>query len=844
MTSPLPDIRYALRAWGKSPGFTLIAVASIGLGIGVTTAIFTLVDQVLLRRLPVKSPQELVQVTFEGSRYGSNWGDGTELSYPMYAAIRDGNDVFSGMFSRFGYSFQVGESVQPERVAGELVSGTYFPVLGVDPAHGRLLGEDDDRVPGGHPVAVLSHAFWSSRFGSDPAAVGRTLVVNGRTYTIVGVTQPGFEGIELGRQTQVFVPLAMKAQVTPGWNGLDDRLRRWIRVFGRLRPGLTPEQARASLEPLFRGQLDLDLADREFANATPISRQRYLENRLTLLPGAHGRSNFRSSMSTPLWVLMGTAAGVLLIACANVANLLLARGAARSREMAVRLALGATRGRLVRQLLAESLLLSLAGGLVGLALAAFAAPLVLAFFVDPEGPSPVSTSPDLRILAFTALLSTLTGVLFGLAPALQATRPDVAPTLKDQAGTVLGGGARLRKSLVATQVAVSLLMLIGAGLFLRTLHNLLSVDVGFQTRSLVSFTVDPSLNGYTPDATRQFARSLLEGLNAAPGVAAASLSGITLLDGSNWTSSMTIEGYVSGAEEDVSQHCNVVGPGYFRTMGIPLVRGREFDERDMSAGAAPAPGATDPPPFRVAIVNERFARQYFGTADPIGRKIGFGNNPGTPTPIQIVGVVGDAKYSEIRDEMPRQVYFSYLEDGTPGGFTAYVRTSRSPEAAFGVAREAVRRLDPNLPVASPRTLEGQLERALSRERLVATMSALFGGLATLLAVVGLYGVMAYTVSRRTREIGVRIALGAGTRDIRWMVIRETLVVAAAGMAVATPVAWWLSRLVASQLYGVTATDPTTAAAAVTLLAVVSLLAGLVPSTRAARVQPTTALRYE
>ncbi|HVR71016.1 MAG TPA: ABC transporter permease, partial [Vicinamibacteria bacterium] len=508
MTSALADARYALRSWAKSPGFTLIAVASIGLGIGVTTAIFTLVDQVLLRRLPVKSPDELVQVTFKGSRYGSNWGDGTELSYPMYTAIRDQNQVFSGMFSRFGFQFHVGESVQPERVAGELVSGTYFPVLGVSPALGRLLGEDDDRVPGGHPVAVLGHAFWTSRFGADAEAVGRTMVVNGRTYTIVGVTPPGFEGIELGRQTQVFVPLAMKAQITPGWDALDERLRRWIRVFGRLRPGVTPEQARASLEPIFRAQLELDLADREFANAAPIARQRYQENRLTLLPGAHGRSNFRSSMTTPLWVLMGTAAGVLLIACANVANLLLARAAARSREMAVRLALGATRGRLVRQLLVESLMLSLVGGLVGLALAAFAAPLVLALFVDPEVPSPVSTSSDLRILGFTVLLSTLTGVLFGLAPALQATRPDVAPTLKDQAGSVLGGGARLRKALVATQVAVSLLMLIGAGLFLRTLHNLLSVDVGFQTRSLVSFTVDPSLNGYTPESTRQFARSL------------------------------------------------------------------------------------------------------------------------------------------------------------------------------------------------------------------------------------------------------------------------------------------------------------------------------------------------
>jgi predicted permease len=547
-------------------------------------------------------------------------------------------------------------------------------------------------------------------------------------------------------------------------------------------------------------------------------------------------------MSTPLWVLMGTAAGVLLIACANVANLLLARGAARGREMAVRLALGATRRRLVRQLLVENLLLSMAGGLAGLALAAFAAPLVLGFFVNPETPNPVSTSPDLRILGFTLAVSTLTGMLFGLAPALQASRPDVSPTLKEQAGSVLGGGsARLRKALVASQVAVSLLMLIGAGLFLRTLHNLLAVDVGFQTRTLVSFTLDPALNGYTPQATKQFATLLLERLGAAPGVTAASLSNIKLLDGNRWAADIRIEGRPVGADEDTTQLCNMVGPGYFRAMGTPVLRGREFDATDASAATEGPAGA---PPFRVAVANERFVKQYFGNEDPIGRRIGFGSSPNRPTPIQIVGVVRDSKYADVRDDIERQLFFPYLEAPNPGQFTVYMATSQRPEATFAAAREVVRQLDPNLPVAAPRTLAQQLDRSLSRERLVATMSAVFGGLATLLAVVGLYGVMAYTVSRRTREIGVRIALGAAGADIRWMVIREALAVAAIGMALAAPVAWWLSRLVASQLYGVTASDPVTAAGAVALLGLVSLLAALVPSTRAARVEPTQALRYE
>jgi predicted permease len=464
MAAALSDIRLALRAWRKSPTFAVVAIVSIGLGIGLTTAIFTLVDQVLLRTLPVRAPHELVQVTAEGTGWGNSRGDGTELSYPTYAALRDENQVFSGMFSQVGFPLQVGESVQPERVFGELVSGTYFPVLGVRPARGRLFTEEDDRVPGGHPVAVLSHSFWKSRFGGDPAAVGRSMVVNGRAYTIVGVAQPGFEGMEMGREAALFVPMMMKAQITPAWNALDQRLYQWVRVFGRLRPGLTADQARAGLEPVFRAQLRLDLDDPDFKDAPPTVRERYLENRLTLLAGSQGRSRFRSSMRTPLWVLMGTAAGVLLIACANVANLLLARGATRGREMAVRLALGATRRRLVGQLLVESVLLSVAGGLAGVALATFAAPLVLGFFVNPETPNPVSTSPDLRILGFTLAVSTLTGMLFGLAPALKASRPEVAPTLKEQAGSVIGGGSpRLRKALVASQVAVSLLMLIGAG---------------------------------------------------------------------------------------------------------------------------------------------------------------------------------------------------------------------------------------------------------------------------------------------------------------------------------------------------------------------------------------------
>jgi putative ABC transport system permease protein len=840
MTQLLADARLALRTWRKSPGFTTIALVSIALGIGANAAIFTLVDQVLLRALPVQNPHELVQVTFEGSHYGSNWGDGSELSYPMYTEFRDHNDVFSGMFARFGYSFHIGHAGRTERVAGEIVSGSYFPVLGVGAALGRTLTPDDDKLPGGHPVAMLSYGFWKTGFGGDPGVINSSLVINGKPYTIVGVAEQGFDGIEVGRPSRVFVPMMMKAQLTPGWNALDERLYRWVRAFGRLKPGITATQAQAALTPYYKSLTQIDLNDPDFARAAPETRRGYAANRLEIVPSAQGRSGLRRTLTTPLWVLMATAAGVLLIACANVANLLLARGAARQREIAVRLALGATRRRLVGQLLLESLLLAIAGGIAGIAIAAIGAPIVLGFFVSSDGPQPISTSPDWRILAFTFAISTFTGVLFGMAPAIQSTRPDVASTLKDQAGSVLGGHARLRKVLVASQVAISLLLIIGAALFTRTLGNLLAVDIGFNASHLISFGMDPTLNGYDPPRTRQFTKALLTKLNATAGVESAGLASMRILEGNQWTTSITVEGYQAKSNENSTQWANSVSPGYFKTMGIPLLAGREFTDRDERL-APPLKGERD---FRVAIVNERFARHYFGTGNAVGRRIGFGGNPNTPTPIEIVGVVRDSKYTDVRDDIQRQVFFPYLESSQPGGFTVYLRTRQPADHMFEVVRQAMREIDPNLPVYSTRTLERQVAQSLSRERLVSAMTATFGTLATLLAVVGLYGVMSYTVSRRTREIGVRVAFGANAGNIRWLVIREVLAIATAGIGIALPVAWWLGRYVSAQLYKVEPTDAMTLVAATLLLSIVAVLAGLVPSGRAARLDPTTALRVE
>jgi predicted permease len=841
-TLMLSDVHLALRGWRRAPVFTAIAILSIALGIGATTAIFTLVDQVLLRTLPIEDPQALVQTTSAGPKVGNTWGDGTGISFPMYQDLRDNNQVFTGMCGQFNFNAHIGYHGQTERVAGELVTGTYFPVLGVGAAIGRVLLPEDDRQRGGHPVAVLSHGFWVSRFAADPTVVGRPIVINGSPYTIVGVSRAGFEGIELGRPTRVFVPMMMKAQITTNTGGsFDTRRFSWVRVFARLRPGVSAEQAQAAMQPFFRSRLQMEVQEPDFANTSPRVKEQFLASTISLLPGAQGRSGFRRNLTRPLWVLMAIAAGVLIIACANVANLLLARGAGRQREIAIRLALGASRTRLVRQLLTESVLLAAAGGLAGLAIAAAAAPIVLAFFVAPGAPQPVSTMPDLRILGFTFGVSLLTGVIFGLAPALQSTRPDVAPTLKDQAGAVLGGGqGRLRKGLVASQMAVSLLLLIGAGLFIRTLNNLLTVDIGMSAHQLIAFSIDPSLNGYTPERTKQFAQSILERLTNMPGVTSVAIGTQPPLGGNRWMLNYTIEGYTPTGDELPDVLTNAVSPNYFETMGIALLTGRDFDARDVQMTSSRQTNGS----FRAAIVNERFVKEFFGTANPIGRHVGFGGGPGTPTPVEIVGVVKNATYTDVRDETQAQIFLPYFEQSQPRPITAFVRTTREAETMFRVLRETMRELDPNLPMHSTRTLESQIAQSLSRERLLATMSAVFGMLATLLAVIGLYGVMAYTVSRRTREIGIRMALGARVQAIGWLVIREVLSIAAIGVAVGLPAAWFLGRYVASQLYGVQPTDPLTIAGAVLMLAAVATIAGLIPSIRATRVSPTTALRYE
>jgi predicted permease len=864
----LRDLRYAFRGLLRAPLFTVVAVASIALGIGANTAIFTLVDQVLLRQLPVREPEQLVLLTQLGPHSGNNRG-GNSTSFPMYEDFREAfvdralvpalprisqayddlpvaSPIFSGMFARYALSLNVGYGGQTDRVTGELVSGTYFPVLGVGAAVGRLITPEDDRVRNGHPVAVLSYEYWRTRFGADSGVIGKTIVVNNYPFTIIGVSQAGFDGVDIGYAPGVRVPMMMKAKMTPSWDDLDNRRSRWANVFGRLKPGVTPDQAKVALQPYFKGIRAMEVQEAPFRTSSERQRQQFLSGTIDLLPAAQGRSPLRIQLRQPLWLLMGTVVGVLLIACANVASLLIARATSRQKEFAVRLALGAGRGRIVSQLLAESVLLAALGGLFGLVVARWTSGFLLGFLPTGETPHVISASLDWRILAFNFALALATGVLFGLAPALRSTRPRLAPTLKDQVGTVAGGGSglRFRKALVVAQVMLSVLLLIGAGLFIRSLHNLHLTDIGMRTDSLLTFHIDPSIGGYSPERTQQFYQQLLDRMKAHTGVSGVAIAAMPVFEGSGWDSTMTVEGYEAKPGENMNPSCNAVSPGYFRTMGVPFVAGRDFDQRDAGVIKPPDPKTLGATTFRVAIVNERFAKYYYGDASPIGRRIGFGGDPGTPTPIEIIGVVKDAKYSGVRAEIPRTVYFAYQQMDNAGSAAVYVRSMQNSTAAFAAVRSTVREMDSNIPIYNLRTLARQIERSLLTERLVATLSSAFGVIATLLAVIGLYGLMAYTVSRRTREVGLRIALGAVSGDVVWLVMREVIVLVGIGVTLGLAAAWGLSRLIGNQLYGVSPNDPVTMVAAALALAFIALVAGYVPASRAARVNPVTALRYE
>ena len=838
------DLKYALRTLRRNPGFTAIAVATLALGIGANTAIFTLLDQVLLRLLPVKEPQQLVLLTMKGKYYGSNWG-GNAISYPMYRDFKDHNEVFSGMFCRFPLQVSITFGGQSELADAELVSGTYFDVLGVGAAAGTLFTPEVDRVANGAPVAVLSYDYWKTRFAMDKQIVGKTLTVNAHVLTVIGVAQAGFDGVELGHTSRIFIPVMMEPQMMPlNDDMLTNRRNRWVNAFGRLKPGVTREEAKASLQPFMHSMLEMEVKEAAFSHASAYAREGFLKCWIDVLPGSQGRSYARQDLGTPLWLLMASTGMVLLIACANIANLLLAKATGRQKEIAVRLAIGAGRGQIVGQLLVETLLLAGMGGLIGLVIAYWADNALMAIYLPDTSHMKLATLPDMRILLFTFGVAVVTGLIFGLVPALQTTKPNIGRTLKDEAGAVVGGGhTLLRKSLVVTQVALSLLLLIGAGLFLRSLTNLRNLGPGFSAERLVGFEIDPSLGGYSSDRAKTFYQELTSNLSALPGVQSVGLATMRILEGNEWDSGMTVEGYAAPKPGEHAQpFMNSISPNYFATMGIPILEGRDFRVTDNQSVLQNANKESLTP--LVAIINEKFAQKYFPGRSPVGMHIGFGTDPGTKTPMEVIGVVKDVKYTNLRDEIQEQAFVPYLASRYVGGMTVYLRTAADPKQVMNDARRVVHDMDANLPVYAMRTEETQIDNSLTTERMIASLCSIFGFLATLLAMIGLYGVMAYVVAQRTREIGIRMALGAVQSNVVWMVMREVLMLVAIGVVVGVPASIGLAKLAQSQLFGLSGHDPLTVVLAAIFLAIVACAAGYVPAWRASKLDPITALRYE
>ncbi len=834
MTSLLPDLRYAFRAIRRSPLFATVAVLSLALGIGANTAIFTLMDQIMLRVLPVKNPEQLVMLYQRGAHNGSNMGDRMH-SYPIYMDYQTKAAPLSEVLCRRLVSTSISIDNQTERVDAEMVSGNYFSMLGVKPAAGRVFSsEEDDRIYQGHPSVVLSYDYWSTRFNQDRNVVGKKILVNNYPMNIVGVSAPGFAGIDPAQSPQIRVPILMKSAVVPEWTWvhMDDRRTRWVQVFARLKPGYTVDSAKAPMQGLFTQIRQYETTLAAASKWSAYGRQQFMKGTLNVEAAGTGYSSLRNNFSKALVVLMWMVGLVLLIACANVANLLIARAFARQKEIAVRLSIGASRGQLVRQLLVESLVLSIAGGLAGVFLAVAMTRGLLALVPTESSPLLIHAEPDWRILSFTIALTFLTGIVFGLVPALRASRPDLWTTLKDAVGSIAGQGGSLflRKGLVTAQVALSFLLLFGAGLFVKSLQNLKDKDSGFRDmNNLVTFQISPALNGYDAPRTVHFYDELLQNIRAIPGIRSAALASVPVLHGWEWDNTMSVEGDQTKDGEDMSAFMNSITPGYFQTMGIPLLEGRDFDRRDMKDEA------------HVAIVNEKFARHYFGDKSAVGRHIGNGGGPETKLQTEIIGVAADSLYEGPREGVRRQVF---IPNWGKNSVAFYVRTGMDSTTTYNLLRGEVKKLDGSMPVYELKTLAAQLDQTLLTERLIALLSAGFGMLATLLAAIGLYGVMAFVVSRRTKELGLRMALGAARGSVVWLVMKEVLLLLGIGLAVGVPSAIGLGQFVSTQLYGIKPNDPWIAGIAMVLLIMVAALAGLIPANRASRIDPILALRYE
>jgi predicted permease len=828
----LYDLRFSARSLLRSPGFTAATLLSLALGIGATTAIYSLVDQVILHALAVRDPGRLVLVDWKGEQLANAFGSYNLMSYPICRDLQQQTRFFEGVLCRAETTVNLSAAGDPKPVGAEIVSGTYFPVLGVGPALGRVIEDQDDAAPLAGPVIVLSYDFWQSNFGGATDVLGRKVLVNQHPMTIVGVAAARFRGIDVGVVPAFWIPASMSEQVIPAFHDLLDRRTRWMQILGRLRPDLTAAQVQAGLQPWFKAMLEQDTHRAGFPNVTAEDRRRFLASNLQLTPAPQGHSGLRRSLSQPLWFLFA-ATGVLLgLACLNVAGLFLARGSARGREIGTRLALGASRGRIGRQLVADGLLLSFAGGALGIGLGPPAIRALISFLPREAASNALHASLSPRLVAFAFLASVVSGLLSSLAPALHAGRDNLIASLQVRGGTAFTG-IRLRKCIVTLQVAFSLILIVGAALFMRSLSSLLAKGPGFDTSNLISFSLDPEKNAYSQDQARQLIRRIHAELRADPVTRNSAVARILLLTGGSWYDPLTIQtDRRFTTERDVEM--NAVSPSFFATMRIPLVAGRGFDEHD----SRPI-GETG---RRSMIVNQAFVNRYLTGRSPLGVRIGIGALPETKTDIEIVGVVGDISYRSLR-EQSEEAWFPIFEGDDSMG-TFYVRVRGTPGQAFKTIREIVHQADPQLPILAFRTVNEQVGRSLSTERLLAALSGSFGALALLLSLIGLYGVMSFVVTRRTREIGIRVALGAtGASAIR-LVLRDAVAMIAGGIAIALPCVAALGKLIQSQLFGVTATDPATVAAAAAVLAAGALAAAFIPAWRASNVSPVDALRLE
>lgn len=863
MTVLLQDIRYALRMLRKNPGFTVVVVLTLALGIGANTAIFSLVDAVMLKRLPVREAEQLALLSWaapghpymihslSGNFDRDSTGNftSTSFAYPIFTAIRDGDQTFSSV-TAFADTDRLNVSVdgQADLAQGQLVSGDFFSTLGVPAGLGRTIAPADD-TEAASPVAVISYSYWVRRFGRDPLAVGKAITVNGVPFTLVGVTAPEFLGVQPGTSMDVWIPLRTQPQVDPAWiayanpgevSRFTARDDWWVLIIGRLKPGASEQRVRAALDVIVQqNSTGIELPPTKRSPDVALS-----PPKVELTPAGGGLDALRREFSQPLFVLMSVVGLVLLIACANVANLLLARAGSRQKEIAVRLALGAARRRLIRQLLTESVLLALLGGAFGVLLAYWASGGLLNFMSRGRNPVILHVSPDLGVLGFAAAVSVITGVLFGLAPAVRATRLDLTPALKEGGAKIVVSGdlsrglhLELGNALVVAQLAMSLILLVGAGLFVRTLTNLESQNIGFDRRNLLLFSIDPTQVGYKGERLAGFYEELRRRIETLPGVRSASLSRHTFIGGGVTINGVSIQGYTPKAGEansngSLNLHVNSIGARFFETFGIPLVLGRTFNERDAVTAR------------RVAVVNLAFARKYLGDTDPIGRRFGFGDLKASSS-IVIVGMVGDALYGQLRREVLPTVFVPYSQDVHQlGGMTFEVRTEGDPATWIAAIRQAVRGLDGNLPLFGIKTQTEEIEQATFQERLFARLSSFFGLLALALACVGLYGITSYAVARRTNEIGIRMALGARRGDVLALIVGQRLTLTLIGAGAGVAGALGLTRLVSHLLYGVKPNDPLTFIVVSLILTATALIASYIPARRAMRVDPIVALRYE